>query len=291
MSLKIATRKSKLALVQTESVIDMVKNKYGLECEKLLVQTEGDIRLDISLDKIGGKGLFVKEIELALMEGKADAAVHSMKDVPYELSSIFEIAAIPVREDVRDVFVSINGISFLDLPKGARIGTSSVRREAQLKAMRPDIEVIPIRGNVPTRIDKMQKENLDGIILAAAGLKRLDMECKITNYFDPYEFLPAVGQGALGIEIVSSSEQGDIFRGLNCQEIEMCVAAERSFMRRLNGGCHVSIGAYAVIEGNLMRIAGMFQVGDRLIKKDIEGNPEDYIKLGEALAEKIIRSN
>lgn len=290
MSLKIATRKSKLALVQTESVIDMVKSKYGIECEKLLVQTEGDIRLDISLDKIGGKGLFVKEIELALMEGKADAAVHSMKDVPYELGSIFEIAAIPVREDVRDVFVSINGISFLDLPKGARIGTSSVRREAQLKAMRPDIEVVPIRGNVPTRIDKMQKENLDGIILAAAGLKRLGMECKITNYFDPYEFLPAVGQGALGIEIVSSSEQGDIFKGLNCEEIEMCVTAERSFMRRLNGGCHVSIGAYAVIEGNLMRIAGMFQVGDRLIKKDIEGNPEDYIKLGEALAEKIISS-
>lgn len=291
MSLKIATRKSKLALVQTESVIDMVKSKYGIECEKLLVQTEGDIRLDISLDKIGGKGLFVKEIELALMEGRADAAVHSMKDVPYELSSIFEIAAIPVREDVRDVFVSVDGISFLELPKGARIGTSSVRREAQLKAMRPDIEVVPIRGNVPTRIDKMQKENLDGIILAAAGLKRLDMECKITNYFDPYEFLPAVGQGALGIEIVSSSEHGDIFRGLNCEEIEMCVAAERSFMRRLNGGCHVSIGAYAVVEGNLMRIAGMFQVGDRLIKKDIEGNPEDYIKLGEALAEKIISSS
>jgi len=269
----------------------MVKNKYGLHCEKLLVQTEGDRRLDVSLDKIGGKGLFVKEIELALMGGRADAAVHSMKDMPFELNSIFEIAAMPVREDVRDAFVSMNGISFSDLPKGARIGTSSVRRDAQLKAMRPDIEIVPIRGNVQTRIDKIEKENLDGIILAAAGLKRLGMECIITNYFDPYEFLPAVGQGALGIEIVRDGEHGDIFRGLNSQEVKMCVDAERSFMRRLNGGCHVSIGAYAVLEGNIMHIAGMFQVGDRLIKKDIEGNPEDYIKLGEALAEKIISSS
>jgi len=122
-------------------------------------------------------------------------------------------------------------------------------------------------------------------------IKRLGMECIITNYFDPYEFLPAVGQGALGIEIVRDGEHGDIFRGLNSQEVKMCVDAERSFMRRLNGGCHVSIGAYAVLEGNLMHIAGMFQVGDRLIKKDIEGNPEDYIKLGEALAEKIISSS
>jgi hydroxymethylbilane synthase len=198
---------------------------------------------------------------------------------------------MPVREDVRDAFVSMNGISFSDLPKGARIGTSSVRRDAQLKAMRPDIEIVPIRGNVQTRIDKIEKENLDGIILAAAGLKRLDMECIITNYFDPYEFLPAVGQGALGIEIVRDGDHGDIFRGLNSKDVKICVDAERSFMRRLNGGCHVSIGAYAILEGNIMHIAGMFQVGDRLIKKDIEGNPEDYIKLGEALAEKIISSS
>lgn len=291
MSFKIATRKSKLALVQTEAVIDMVKDKYGLECEKLLVQTEGDRILDVALNKFGGKGLFVKEIEMALLEKRADAAVHSMKDVPFDISSIFEIAAMPVREDVRDAFVSMKGISFSELPKGARIGTSSVRRDAQLKAMRPDIEIVPIRGNVQTRIQKIEKENLDGIILAAAGLKRLDMESIITNYFDPYEFLPAVGQGALGIEIVSDSEHGRVFRGLDNMVVRMCVEAERSFMKRLNGGCHTSIGAYAVMEGNNMYIAGMFQIGDKLVKKDIEGNPEDYIKLGEALAEKIISSN
>jgi hydroxymethylbilane synthase len=197
LNLKIATRKSKLAQVQTEFVMKMIKDKFNAESEKLLVKTEGDRRLDVSLDKIGGKGLFVKEIEMALVEGRADAAVHSMKDVPFEIDHVFEIAAVPSREDVRDTFVSRNEISFFDLPKGARIGTSSNRRAAQIKLMRPDIETVPIRGNVQTRIDKMERENLHGIILAAAGLKRLGLEKVIIDYFDPVEFLPAVGQGAL----------------------------------------------------------------------------------------------
>ncbi len=288
MNLKIATRKSKLAQVQTEFVMKMIKDKFNAESEKLLIKTEGDRRLDVTLDKIGGKGLFVKEIEMALVEGRADAAVHSMKDVPFEIDNIFEIIAVPSREDVRDAFISRNEISFFDLPKGARIGTSSNRRAAQIKLMRPDIETVPIRGNVQTRIDKMESQNLHGIILAAAGLKRLGLEKTITDYFDPVEFLPAVGQGALGIEIVSDSSNREVFRNLDNKEARIGVEAERSFMRKLNGGCHTALGAYSVIEGELMYMVGIYQLGDRLIKKDIAGNKEDYIKLGEALGEKIL---
>ncbi len=288
LNLKIATRKSKLAQVQTEFVMKMIKDKFNAESEKLLVKTEGDRRLDVSLDKIGGKGLFVKEIEMALVEGRADAAVHSMKDVPFEIDHVFEIAAVPSREDVRDTFVSRNEISFFDLPKGARIGTSSNRRAAQIKLMRPDIETVPIRGNVQTRIDKMERENLHGIILAAAGLKRLGLEKVIIDYFDPVEFLPAVGQGALGVEIVSDSSNRQIFRNLDNKNVRIGVEAERSFMTKLNGGCHTALGAYSVIEGELMYMVGIYQVGNRLIKKDISGNKEDYIKLGEALGEKIL---
>lgn len=290
MNLKIATRRSKLALVQTEKVMGLIKKVYNIESEKYLVETEGDRKLDVSLDKIGGKGLFVKDIEIALMESRADAAVHSMKDVPFELNHIFEIAAIPEREDVRDAFVSMNGVKFSELPKGARIGTSSIRRSAQLKLLRPDIEIVPIRGNVQTRIEKIEKENLDGIILAAAGLKRLDMELIITDYFNPQDFLPAVGQGAIGIEIASNSQNADLFRKLDNKEVRMCIDAERSFMRTLNGGCHTSIGAYAVLEGNMIHIIGIFDVGNKIVKKDISGNKEDYIELGRKLAEKILNA-
>ena len=288
MNLKIATRRSKLALIQTELVMAMIKEKYGVECEKLLIETEGDKKLDVSLDKIGGRGLFVKDIEIALMEGKADAAVHSMKDVPFEINDSFEIAAMPERGDVRDAFIGAKGISFRDLPRGATIGTSSNRRSVQVKLMRPDIETVPIRGNVQTRIDKIEREGLDGIILAAAGLKRLNLDSIITDYFDPYEFLPAVGQGALGIEVVAASEYAHLFRKLDSTYVRMCVEGERSFMRKLNGGCHSSLGAYAVIEGDLMYITGIFEYNNRLIKKDISGNKEDYIKLGGALGEKIM---
>lgn len=288
LNLKIATRKSKLAQVQTELIMKMIKDKFNTESEKLLVKTEGDRRLDVTLDKIGGKGLFVKEIEIALIEGRADAAVHSMKDVPFEIDNVLEIAAVPSREDIRDSFVSRDKISFFNLPKGARIGTSSNRRAAQIKLMRPDIEIVPIRGNVQTRIDKMESENLHGIILAAAGLKRLNLDNVITDYFDPVEFLPAVGQGALGIEIVSDSGNREIFRELDNRDARIGVEAERSFMRKLNGGCHTALGAYSVIEGEIMYMVGIYQLGNRLIKKDITGNRGDYVKLGEALGEKIL---
>lgn len=289
MSLIIATRKSRLAQVQAEFIMNMIKDRFGLESEKLLVVTEGDKRLDVTLNKIGGKGLFVKEIELALMKRKAHGAVHSMKDVPFFLEHCFEIAAMPIREDVRDAFISTNGVSFFNLPKGAKVGTSSVRRSVQLKQLRPDVEIVPIRGNVQSRIEKIEKENLHGIILAAAGLKRMNMESIITDYFNPQQFVPAVGQGALGVEILRDNEEGQILRKLDNMDVRHCVEAERSFMRALNGGCHCPIGAYGELRGNDIYLIGMFQVGNKIIKKDIVGNREDRIKLGEYLAKKVLK--
>lgn len=289
MSIVIATRKSKLAQVQTERVMELLSaNNSDIQCEKLLVVTEGDRRLDVTLDKIGGKGLFVKDIEIALLEGRAHAAVHSMKDVPFQLEERFELIAMPEREDVRDAFISKDDIKFSELRKGAKVGTSSIRRAAQLKLLRDDIEVVPIRGNVQTRLKKIESENLDGIILAAAGLQRLGMEDIITDYFDPKEFLPAVGQGALGIECVKNGEYNAYFKALDNKEVRYTVEAERSFMRALNGGCHTLIGAYSELQGNEIYMIGTFMVGDKIVKKDILGHKEENIWLGEELAKKIL---
>lgn len=289
MNIRIGTRKSKLAQIQTDYIISRLKEKYDFNFEKVLIQTEGDSRLDVTLDKIGGKGLFIKEIEFALLHGDIEGAVHSMKDVPYEVGDSFKIAAMPIREDVRDAFVSMNEVPFEALPKGAKVGTSSIRRSAQLKLMRPDLNIVPIRGNVETRISKIQKENLDGIILAAAGLKRLGMEEIITNYFDPFEFVPAVGQGALGVEILKETEYREVFESLDNKEVRLCVEAERSFMRRLNGGCHSLIGAYGVLQGEDLYMVGTFEVGNHIVKKDILGKKEEHLRLGEFLAEKILK--
>lgn len=288
MDLIIGTRKSKLAQVQTERVMELLKEKVNVDSEKLLVMTEGDRRLDVSLNKIGGKGLFVKEIELALLNGEAHGAVHSMKDVPYELPSDFELVAMPEREDIRDAFVSLNGSTLSNLRNGARIGTSSIRRAEQLKLLRPDLEIVPIRGNVQTRMKKIVDENLDGIILAAAGLKRLGMEEVISDYFDPMVFIPAIGQGALGIECVKNGEFNHYFEALDNKEVRVTVEAERSFMRELNGGCHSLIGAYSEIKGNDLYMIGTFAINNKIVKKDIIGNKEDNILLGKKLAEKIL---
>ena len=286
----IASRKSKLAQVQTDLVMSMIYQKHKLICEKLLLDTKGDRILDVSLDKIGGKGVFVKEIEIAMLDGHAEAAVHSMKDVPYELPEGFEIVSMPIREDVRDAYVSMNGIPLVDLPKGARIGTSSKRRSSQILKLRPDAIMVPIRGNVQTRVDKIERENLDGIILAAAGLKRLGMECIITQYLDVNEFVPAIGQGALGIEALKTSSYNDILRSIEHHETRICVDAERSFMRRLNGGCHSPIGAYARLQNEDMYIQGVFEHNGKFIKKDILGSKYDYINLGKLLGEKILNA-
>ena len=290
MDIIIATRKSKLAQVQADKVMSLIKEKLNLDSKKLLVVTEGDKRLDVTLDKIGGKGLFVKEIEYALLNKEAHAAVHSMKDVPFQMPEGFELVAIPEREDIRDVFVSRDNTSFYDLKEGAVIGTSSIRRAAMLKEIRKDIKIVPIRGNVQTRLEKMEKENMDGIILAAAGLKRLGLEEIITDYFDPKIFLPAIGQGALGIEVLANSEYSNILKKLDNKEVRLTVEAERSFMRELNGGCHSVIGVYSEIKNNDLYMIGTFDIGNgNIVKKDIIGNKEDNIKLGVELAKKILR--
>lgn len=288
MELILATRKSALAQTQTQRVMKLLKEKSGVDSKKFLVVTEGDKRLDVSLNKIGGKGLFTKEIEIALLENKAHAAIHSMKDVPYEMGKYFELIAMPEREDVRDVLVCRNGLRLEELKKGAIIGTSSIRRAAQIKNIRNDLNIVPIRGNVGTRLEKMKNENMDGIILAAAGLKRLGMEDIITEYLNPEIFVPAVSQGALGIECLKNGEYNDYFKSLDNKDVRVTVEAERSFMRELNGGCHSLIGAYATLEGNDLYIIGTYEVNGVIVKKDILGNKEDNIELGKKLAQKIL---
>ncbi|WP_195469625.1 hydroxymethylbilane synthase [Clostridium sp. D43t1_170807_H7] len=290
MELVLATRKSLLAQTQTETVMKLLKDKVNMDSKKLLVVTEGDKRLDVTLDKIGGKGLFTKDIEIALLDGRAHAAVHSMKDVPYEMGEDFELVAMPEREDVRDVLVCQNGEKLSDLRKGAIIGTSSIRRAAQLKALRDDINIVPIRGNVGTRLEKMKSEGMDGIILAAAGLKRLGMEDIISDYLNPEIFVPAVSQGALGIECLKDSEYNKYFKSLDDTNVRITIEAERSFMKELNGGCHSLIGAYARLQGKDIYIIGTYEVNGIIVKKDILGNKDEYVELGKKLAKKILRA-
>ena len=290
MELILATRKSLLAQTQTETVMRLLKDKVNMDSKKLLVVTEGDKRLDVTLDKIGGKGLFTKDIEIALLDGRAHAAVHSMKDVPYEMGEDFELVAMPEREDVRDVLVCQNGEKLSDLRKGAIIGTSSIRRAAQLKALREDINIVPIWGNVGTRLEKMKSEGMDGIVLAAAGLKRLGMEDIISDYLNPEIFVPAVSQGALGIECLKDSEYNKYFKSLDDINVRITIEAERSFMKELNGGCHSLIGAYARLQGNDIYIIGTYEVNGIIVKKDILGNKDEYVELGKKLAKKILRA-
>lgn len=287
-NLIIATRKSKLAQMQTEIVMKKLKEKCNIDSEKLLIVTEGDKKLDISLNKIGGKGLFVKDIELALLNNHAHGAVHSMKDVPHELPEELEIVAVTEREDIRDVLISRKGVLFKELKSGAKIGTSSLRRALELKEIRSDIEIVPIRGNVQTRLAKMEEQKLDGIILAAAGLKRLNNENIITEYFDPKIVLPAVAQGALGVECLKISEAKGDFEALEDKNARLTVEAERSFMRALNGDCHSAIGVYSEIQNNDLYMIGMFEVNGKLIKKDILGSKNDNVILGNELAKKIL---
>lgn len=289
MEIIIATRKSLLAQVQADMVGKMLEENPDRSYKKLLVVTEGDKRLDVTLDKIGGKGVFTKEVELALLEKKADIAVHSMKDVPYKLGDEFEIIAVPKREDSRDVFVSNRGEHFEELRKGAKVGTSSIRRAALLKEMRPDLEIVSIRGNLQTRFKKMQEQDLDGMVIASAGIKRLGMEDKITDYFDPMKFLPAIGQGALGIECLKSNENKEIYKEINDSDTRIRVEAERSFMRALNGDCHTLIGAYSKLEGNILYLIGTYMVDGKIVKKDISGNKEQYLELGSELGNRILR--
>lgn len=290
--IKIGSRDSELALTQANMVIEALKREFpNYEYEIVKIKTKGDKILNVTLDKIGGKGLFVKEIQWALMDKTVDLAVHSMKDMPGETPEELVLAAITKREDPRDVLVSEKNYSLEDLPKNAKIGSSSLRRKSQLSALREDIRLVDIRGNLGTRLGKMKSEKLDGIILAAAGLKRLKHDTKNYYFFNIEEYTPAVGQGALGCEV--RKDDGEILSmmdKLNHVDTYNCVMAEREFLKKLEGGCHIPIGAYAEKIGEKIKITGMVASpdGSKIIRESMEGDFNDYINLGNKIGEKII---
>jgi hydroxymethylbilane synthase len=244
--LKIATRESRLALWQAEHVRDLLAQRFGLGVELLGMTTRGDQILDRTLSKVGGKGLFVKELEVALEEGRAHLAVHSLKDVPMELPAGFELAAVLEREDPRDAFVSNRFASLDELPQGAVVGTSSLRRVVQLMNLRPDLRIEPLRGNLDTRLRKLDEGGYDAIVLAAAGLKRLGLATRIRGCFEVHQMIPAAGQGALGIEVRSSeaSLRAQLAQ-LTHQPTWLCAHAERAVSRALGGSCSMPLAAHA----------------------------------------------
>ena len=287
----IASRESALALWQARHIQAQLTARYPkLRVEILGMTTEGDRRLDISLAKIGGKGLFVKELEDALAAGRADIAVHSVKDVPMVLPEGFVLAAMAKRDDPRDAFVSTRYSDLAALPARARVGTSSLRRECQLRARYPRLDIGPLRGNVPTRLKKLDDGQYDAVILAAAGLKRLGLEDRITRVLPPAECLPAPGQGALGIECLAArSDLADLLAPLNDAATARCVAAERAFSRALSGSCNVPLGAYAELEGGRLRLRGFVGApdGSRTVSGEESGPADTAEALGAALAEQL----
>jgi hydroxymethylbilane synthase len=245
--LTIASRESRLALWQANHIKSLLEQN-GFEVDIIGMTTEGDRRLDVTLNEIGGKGLFIKELEHALLEGRADLAVHSMKDVPMDLDEQFRIVAITEREDVRDAFVSNNYDNLESLPEGSRVGTSSLRRQAQILKRFPKLQILPLRGNLDTRLRKLDEGEYDAIILASAGLKRLGLADRIKSSIDTKTIIPAPGQGALGIEILRSREDlVEELGGLTHIESTVSVMAERAFSRRMGGSCRLPIAAYAEV--------------------------------------------
>ena len=287
----IATRKSPLAMWQALHVQALLRDRYpGAEVELLGMTTRGDQILDRPLSQIGGKGLFIKELEIAMQEGRADLAVHSLKDVPMEMPEGFSLAAIAVREDPRDAFVSPRYETLDALPAGAVVGTSSLRREAILRASYPHLKILPLRGNLDTRLRKLDEGLYDAIILAAAGLIRLGMKERIRTVLTPEQSLPAPGQGALGIEILAGrADAAAWIAPLNDTETTHCVHAERAFSRVLGGSCQVPLGGYAVIEDGELWLRGFVAStdGQRMVRGEIRGVPGDDVLLGETLARQL----
>ena len=270
LKLRIATRKSALAVAQTTMAADaIVAANPGLSYELVTMTTEGDRRLDKSLASFGGKGVFIKELEVALLEGRADIAVHSLKDMPAEVLPEFKLAAVLKREDPRDAFIARGGAvgtKFMDLPAGARVGTGSIRRVVQLKALRPDLEYVPIRGNIQTRLSKLAE--LDGVVLAAAGLKRMGLADQVTEYFSTEQMLPASGQGILAIETFSRPRhcEGDspkqsidaILARVNDAETYAIAVAEMAYLKALNAGCQFPVASFAEFVDGTLRVRGIY---------------------------------
>lgn len=287
----VGSRRSRLALAQTKWVIKKLESlglPYEFEIKEIV--TKGDKILDVMLSKVGGKGLFVKEIEQALYDGEIDFAVHSMKDMPAELPEGLVIAAIPQRVDPRDVLISKHHLSLDELPEGAVIGTSSLRRSAQLLNIRPDLAIKWIRGNIDTRLKKLKEENYDAIILAAAGLLRLDWSKEeITQFLPTAVFLPAVGQGALGIECRADDQEIiALLKHIHDRESGLAVQAERAFLARIEGGCQVPVAAHATIQGKEIRLTALVGSpdGKTIIKESMSG--KEPMSLGESLADRLL---
>lgn len=291
-TLILGTRGSKLALQQSEwfqSRIHHVAPDVRVALRK--IQTSGDKILDVPLAKIGGKGLFVKEIEEALLAGEIDLAVHSMKDVPAQLPDGLDILCVPPREDARDALISRDGRSFKDLAQGATVGTASLRRQAQLLNARPDLRIEMLRGNLDTRLRKLKEGQFDAIVLAAAGLHRLSWAQEITEYLDPIVSLPAIGQGALGIEGRSDDQfVRSILERLNDPATSTTVIAERAFLRRLEGGCQVPIAAYATLSDGQLILDGLVAGldGKTIIRDQLRGTSREASVLGVQLAERLL---
>lgn len=294
----VGSRQSALAMTQTGQTIDLLRAisaeaglPYTFEVKPIV--TRGDRILDVTLSKVGGKGLFVKEIEQAMMDGEIDIAVHSMKDMPFELPEGLVIGAVPKREDPRDVLISLGGYDLAGMPQGAKVGTSSLRRAAQLMARRPDLRIESVRGNIDTRLKKLETEGFDAILLAAAGLRRMGWADRITHYLDPQDCLPAVGQGALAIEC-RADDRGvlDLLSRLNDGQTERAVRAERRFLGLLNGGCQVPIGAYAEAESadddSPIRLTAMVASPDGRDFLRAEATGADPLQVGSAAAEELL---
>ena len=291
-AMRIGTRASQLALWQANWVKSELEKRYpGMEVTLVKIKTIGDKILDVPLAQVGGKGLFVKEIEEAMLRGEIDIAVHSMKDVPTEFPEGLGLHCITEREDPRDAVIS-RGVKFADLPQGARIGTSALRRQAQLLKLRPDLRMVIIRGNVETRISKLETEKLDAVILAAAGLKRLGFTDQVAEYLPIDISIPAIGQGALGIECRLDNEAiKETIAFFNHPDTAHAVRAERALLWRCEGGCQVPIAAHGVVNGNELTLTGFVASvdGSRSVKASISGPAEEGEKLGIALAEQLLK--
>jgi hydroxymethylbilane synthase len=290
--LRIGTRASLLAVTQSTWVKTQIEEAHPhVRVELVKITTKGDRILDVPLAKVGGKGLFVKEIEDALLAGDVDLAVHSMKDVPTELPEGLHIGIIPLRETAQDAFLSVKYSSLDVLPLGATIGTSSLRRKSQLAALRPDLNIVDLRGNIDTRLRKLDEGMYDAIILAGAGLNRLKLNERITTLLDPEQMLPAISQGSLGIEL--RKDDKELLEGLaflHDTHTAVTVAAERAFLLRLEGGCQVPIGAYATLSGSTVTLTGLIASvdGRQLIKDTTTGSTEQAAMLGTSLAETLL---
>jgi len=289
--IKIGTRKSLLALAQSNGIKAQIEAKYpDVTVELVKIMTKGDKILDVPLAKVGGKGLFVKELEEAMLSREVDMAVHSMKDVPAELPDELHLALITRREDPRDAFISNKYKSLAELPQGAKIGTSSLRRRAQLAKIRPDLVIDDLRGNLDTRLRKLDEGQYDAIILAAAGLNRLQLD-RATSYFSALEMLPAVGQGAVGIEMRKDAQE--LLAGLNFLDhwqTKVTVQAERAFLLRLEGGCQVPIAGFCTVDNDQLTLTGLVASvdGKEVIRKTKSGPADQPELLGRSLAEELL---